>query len=109
MSDERAKLAYSVFRGGFRKDADAPPHWDDLPTWVRDAVTVAYLQGKLDGSTKFERTSPVERSLLAGLGIGWTAAAIALFACYAAAVPFPINAVVPFLTGLGVTLFWLNR
>jgi hypothetical protein len=44
---ERWQTAYEIYRGGFRKDA--PPHWDDLPSWVRDAIKVAYLQGKLDG------------------------------------------------------------
>lgn len=46
---ERVQMAYNVFRGGFRGDhPNTPPHWDDLPPWVRDAVTVAYLQGQLD-------------------------------------------------------------
>lgn len=44
---ERVKQAYDIFRGGF-KDPETMPHWDDAPSWVRDAVTVAYLQGKLD-------------------------------------------------------------
>lgn len=47
MSKERAQVAYATFRGGF--DHSAPPHWEDAPAWVRDAVLVAYLQGKLDG------------------------------------------------------------
>jgi hypothetical protein len=46
---ERPKTAYSVFRGGFRSDAPfIPPHWDDLETWMRDAIYVGYLQGQLD-------------------------------------------------------------
>lgn len=53
VSETRAKLAYSVFRGGFREGGpDAPPHWDNLPPNMRDAITVAYLQGKLDGASK---------------------------------------------------------
>lgn len=46
-STERAKVAYDTFRLGF-KVAVAIPHWDDAPSWVRDVVIVAYLQGKLD-------------------------------------------------------------
>lgn len=51
MTDDRIKTAYHVFRGGFRPGANMPPHWTDLEPWVRDALVVAYLQGKLDGST----------------------------------------------------------
>lgn len=48
-SDDRAKTAYAVFRGGFSEDSPCPvPHWDEAPTWVRDVVKVAYLQGTLD-------------------------------------------------------------
>lgn len=48
-AEDRARLAYETYRGGFREDAPCPvPHWDDAPTWVRDAIHVAYLQGKLD-------------------------------------------------------------
>lgn len=48
-SDDRARVAYDTFRGGFRSDAPCPvPHWNDAPTWVRDVVLVAYLQGTLD-------------------------------------------------------------
>jgi hypothetical protein len=48
-AEDRARLAYETFRSGFRVDAPCPvPHWDDAPAWVRDAVHVAYLQGKLD-------------------------------------------------------------
>lgn len=45
--DERAKLAYNIFRGGFRGDVPVP-HWDEAPSWVRDVVKAAYMQGKLD-------------------------------------------------------------
>lgn len=38
MGNERAKLAYETFRSGLRY----------APSWVRDAVIVAYLQGTLD-------------------------------------------------------------
>lgn len=60
MAMNRERVAYNVFRGGFRADAKPPPHWDDLEPWVRDAVTVAYLQGKLDGSTHY--AAPVHSS-----------------------------------------------
>jgi hypothetical protein len=46
---ERAEQSYHIFRGGFRT-APPPPHWEDLEPWMRDAVKVAYLQGKLDGA-----------------------------------------------------------
>jgi hypothetical protein len=48
MTQQRARLAYETFRGGFVK-SKPPPHWDDLQQWMRDAVLVAYLQGTLDG------------------------------------------------------------
>lgn len=48
----RARTAYDIYRGGFRTGAAVPPHWDDLPPYVRDAITVAYLQGTLDRSDK---------------------------------------------------------
>lgn len=51
MTDDRPKMAYSIFRGGLRKDVIPPPHWDELEPWMRDAMRVAYLQGKLDGTT----------------------------------------------------------
>jgi hypothetical protein len=47
MTEQRIKAAYNTFRGGVRH-ADIP-QWDDAPSWVRDAMRVAYLQGKLDG------------------------------------------------------------
>jgi hypothetical protein len=43
----RERVAYNVFRNGFSENA--PPVWDDLESWMRDALTVAYLQGTLDG------------------------------------------------------------
>lgn len=46
--EERAQTAYNIFRGGFRDNCPVP-HWDHAPSWVRDVVRVAYLQGKLDG------------------------------------------------------------
>lgn len=46
-STERARLAYDTFRLGFKVAVAIPP-WDAAPPWVRDVVTVAYLQGKLD-------------------------------------------------------------
>lgn len=48
MGNERAMLAYESFRNGLRYPQDIPT-WDDAPSWVRDAVIVAYLQGTLDG------------------------------------------------------------
>lgn len=44
---KRARIAYDAFRSGFNHDGSVP-HWDDAPTWVRDVVVVAYLQGMLD-------------------------------------------------------------
>jgi len=52
-SAERPKLAYDTFRGGL-KDSSTIPHWDDAPSWVRDAVLVAYLQGLLDSPDRHE-------------------------------------------------------
>lgn len=48
--EDRERLAYNTYRGGFSKNH--PPLWQDLEPWVRDAITVAYLQGKLDGGSK---------------------------------------------------------
>lgn len=45
---DSAKAAYSIYRGGFREGMKIPPHWDDLQPFMRDALTVVYLQGKLD-------------------------------------------------------------
>jgi hypothetical protein len=50
-NEERAKLAYDTFRGGFRNNPCPVPHWNDAPAWIRDVVVVAYLQGTLDGMT----------------------------------------------------------
>jgi len=45
---DRPKVAYQAFRGGFGdKPCPAPP-WEDAESWIRDVVTVAYLQGTLD-------------------------------------------------------------
>lgn len=48
----RARLAYETFRGGCN-DITKVPHWDKTPGWVRDAVLVAYLQGRLDAPRPF--------------------------------------------------------
>jgi hypothetical protein len=48
MGNERAQLAYETFRNGLKYQDDIPAWWD-APSWVRDAVIVAYLQGTLDG------------------------------------------------------------
>lgn len=47
-NEDRAKHAYAIFRGGFRKDECPVPHWDDAPSWVRDMALICYMQGKLD-------------------------------------------------------------
>lgn len=52
---ERAKVAYDIFRGGFRGALRTPPHWDDLDVWIRDALVFAYAQGKIDGNGAFVR------------------------------------------------------
>lgn len=46
MDENRERLAYNTYRSGFSKNH--PPLWQHLEPWVRDAITVAYLQGKLD-------------------------------------------------------------
>ncbi len=51
---DRVRLAYNVLRNGIRKDK--PPEWEILQPWMRDAMLVTYLQGKLDGSTKYAAT-----------------------------------------------------
>jgi len=43
----RARLAYETFRGGC-SDITKVPRWDKTPGWIRNAVLVAYLQGRLD-------------------------------------------------------------
>jgi hypothetical protein len=52
MGNERAQLAYETFRNCLRYPDDIPAWWD-APSWVRDAVIVAYLQGTLDGRKGF--------------------------------------------------------
>lgn len=48
--EERARAAYETFRVGFRGHLRAPPSWEQLDPWIRDACKVAYLQGALDGA-----------------------------------------------------------
>lgn len=48
MTTEQAKTAYETFRGGFGKNPCPAPPWYEAPRWVRDAVLVAYLQGRVD-------------------------------------------------------------
>lgn len=49
MNEDRAKVAYDTFRNGFTGGTPCPaPAWDAAPSWVRDVVLVAYLQGSLD-------------------------------------------------------------
>lgn len=45
MDDKRVIDAYHVLRNGC---TEPPPAWDDLPDWVRDAMRVSYLLGKID-------------------------------------------------------------
>jgi hypothetical protein len=54
LEDERTKIAYDTFRGGFRDGTCPVPHWDEAPSWVRDVARVAYSQGFLDGMSKGE-------------------------------------------------------
>jgi hypothetical protein len=59
MSEDRIKIAYNTFRSGFSDPTKCPaPSWNDAPAWVRDVVTVAYLQGKLDRSDWPEIKTP---------------------------------------------------
>jgi len=44
-STERHIIAYETVRAGCK---NIIPAWDSLEPWIRDAVKVAYLQGKLD-------------------------------------------------------------
>lgn len=53
--------AYNIYRGGFSQNP--PPHWDDLEPWQRDAMTVCYLQGTLNGAAD-ERRKAAEKQLL---------------------------------------------
>lgn len=46
-AEDRARVSYEAFRNGFDGGV-LPPEWDKAPAWVRDAIHVAYLQGKLD-------------------------------------------------------------
>lgn len=49
--------AYAIFRGGFNQNA--PPHWNDLEPWQRDAMAVCYLHGTQNGPvTKVSDTTP---------------------------------------------------
>jgi hypothetical protein len=45
---DRVKVAYETFTGGFAEGKCPAPRWESAPTWLRDALAVAYLQGKLD-------------------------------------------------------------
>lgn len=52
-SANRAKTAYDAFRGGFADPvAMKIPPWDEVPSWMRDALIVAYLQGTLDATSR---------------------------------------------------------
>jgi len=57
LGNQRAQEAYATYRGGFRDGTCPVPHWDEAPSWVRDAVTVAYLQGTLDGQWRRHQQS----------------------------------------------------
>lgn len=56
----RARLAYETFRGGCN-DITKVPRWEKVPGWIRDAVLVAYLQGRLDAPGPFHHHSDEER------------------------------------------------
>lgn len=45
---DRVKVAYETFTGGFADGKCPAPRWEDAPTWLRDALAVSYMQGKLD-------------------------------------------------------------
>lgn len=47
--DDRAQTAYDAYRNGFSRGHVIPPPWNELDSWMRDALIVTYLQGKLDG------------------------------------------------------------
>ena len=51
-SKTRAMISYLDFRRGFSDPSKRPPEWDALPDFVRDAILVAYAQGKLDAKAK---------------------------------------------------------
>ena len=53
MTEDRVFTAYLAFRSGFSAENSTrrPPQWDELSTWMRDAMQVCYLQGKLDGAS----------------------------------------------------------
>lgn len=47
-TEQIAKYAYNISRGGFRGKGLCPmPRWDDAPDWVRDAMVVAVLSGSM--------------------------------------------------------------
>lgn len=69
---DRAKLAYDTFRGGI-KGASKVPEWENTPGWVRDAVLVAYLQGKLDAPRPFHGAECMNwPNCSGGCGLGCT-------------------------------------
>lgn len=76
-SHSRERTAYSAFRGGFRPGSDVPPHWDDLPNWMRDVVAVAYAQGKLDADGRHLRMETALRVIVEGRASKWEMTAIA--------------------------------
>lgn len=49
---DQPRAVYENFCNGFGSQANRPPFWKDLEPWIRDAITVAYLQGKLDGKSE---------------------------------------------------------
>lgn len=50
MSKDRAKMAYETYRAGIN-NCPHPP-WEQAAPWIRDIVTVGYLQGTLDGAIR---------------------------------------------------------
>lgn len=50
MTQDAAQHSYNIFRGGHCDGKAPPPHWDDLDSWVREAILFAYTQGTLEQS-----------------------------------------------------------
>jgi hypothetical protein len=53
--DSRVIVAYNLFRAGC---SSAPPTWEMLDDWQRDAMRVSYLQGILDQPDAQKSASP---------------------------------------------------
>ena len=44
----KTKAAYEVFLSVY-VGGEKIPAWDDLPSWLRDALAIAYLEGRKEG------------------------------------------------------------